>query len=550
MAVCLLAIMISGYLRSATTVWAVNRGQSATPASAEHGAPATVKKDLGPEHSEVATRIEEILRRPEFQNAHWGMQFYFPDTNMVIYSLNSDELFQPASAVKVFVAGSAFDALGPDYLFRTQVYRTGPVVNGILKGDLVLVAGGDLLLGGRVQPDGTLALPEPDHTYDQFPGATPVSDDPLRSIRNIARQVAAHRISRIEGRVLVDASLFREVQDELGGSGKVTVSPMMINDNLVDITVTPGSREGEPGILRISPETAYVNVVNQTQTTAASNAPPPQIGPGALGFIDDVTNADGTHTVTFTGDIPLGSGPVLRAYRIPEPARFAEIALAEELRKQGVTAEVALLANPDFQSLSAFYKPKYRVAKIVPPPLSDQVKVMLKVSSNPHTVQWPYLVGAIAGGDRENAKVTGEEFQRRLFEKAGLNPPSGGVFGSLYSADFFTRFLTYMSAQPYFAEYRTALPIMGKDGSLANVQPNSPAAGHVYAKTGSGGSLGPGNTIHVDKALAGFIELPDGRFIVFVEFLAIDGQISLEGIRQFDQVMGEIASVVYESMAH
>jgi D-alanyl-D-alanine carboxypeptidase/D-alanyl-D-alanine-endopeptidase (penicillin-binding protein 4) len=58
----------------------------------------------------------------------------------------------------------------------------------------------------------------------------------------IARQVAARRIKRIEGRVLVDASLFREVQDEVGGSGTVTVSPMMINDNLVDITVRPGSR--------------------------------------------------------------------------------------------------------------------------------------------------------------------------------------------------------------------------------------------------------------------------------------------------------------------
>jgi serine-type D-Ala-D-Ala carboxypeptidase/endopeptidase (penicillin-binding protein 4) len=548
--VCLIAIMIGGDLCiSTTTSWAVNRGHATLPVSAEGAAPAMMEKARGTEQLDVATRIEEIMRRPEFQNARWGMKFYSPDTNQVIYSLNSDQLFQPASAVKVFVEGSAFDALGPDYLFRTQVYRTGPVVDGVLKGDLVLVAGGDLLLGGRVQPDGTLALPEPDHTYGQFPGAVPVSDDPLRSIRKIARQVAARRIRRIEGRVLVDASLFREAQDEVGGTGKVTVSPMMINDNLVDVIVTPGSREGEPGALRISPETAYVKVVNQTQTTAASEPPPPLFGPGALRFVDDVTNADGTHTVTLTGNIPLGSQPVLRAYRIPEPARFAAIALAEELRQKGISVEVDLLENPVFQALSAFYKPRHRVAKIVPPPLSEQVKVMLKVSSTPHTVQWPYLVGAIAGGDRENAKETGREFQRRMFEKAGLEPPHGGDFEGLYTADFFIKFLTYMSQQAYFPEYRNALPIMGIDGSLAHVQPNSPAAGHVYAKTGSGINFGAG-TPHIDKALAGFIQLPDGRFIVFAEFLAIDGQISLEGIRQFDQTMGEIASVVYESLAH
>lgn len=147
-------------------------------------------------------RIEEIMRRPEFGNARWGMKFYSPDTKQVVYAINSDQLFQPASALKVFVAGTAFSALGPDYRFRTPVYRTGPVDEGILKGDLVLVASGDLLLGGRVQLDGRLALPEPDHTYDMHPDAAPVPGDPLRSIREIAGQVAARGIRRVEGRVL------------------------------------------------------------------------------------------------------------------------------------------------------------------------------------------------------------------------------------------------------------------------------------------------------------------------------------------------------------
>jgi D-alanyl-D-alanine carboxypeptidase len=161
--VCLMTTMIGCDLGiSTTTLWAVNCGHAAAPVSVERSAPAMMKKARGPEQIDVATRIEEIMRRPEFQNAHWGMQFYSPDTNQVIYSINSDQLFQPASAVKVFVAGSAFHALGPDYLFRTQVYRTGPVVDGVLKGDLVLVAGGDLLLGGAYNP--TVRWPFPTRT--------------------------------------------------------------------------------------------------------------------------------------------------------------------------------------------------------------------------------------------------------------------------------------------------------------------------------------------------------------------------------------------------
>ena len=513
--------------------------------------------------SALDARIQEIMRRPEFRNARWGVKFYSPDTKQVIYSLNSDQLFQPASAMKVFVAGTAFSALGPDYRFHTPVYRTGPVEEGVLKGDLVLVAGGDLLLGGRVQPDGTLALPEQDHTYDMSPDAVPVSEDPFRSVKEIAEQIAAHGIKRVEGRVLVDASLFREAKGEGGGTGKVTVSPMMMNDNLVDVIVKPGSREGEPGTLRISPETTYVKVINMTKTTAASEAPAGgmrRMGPGVLRFIEDETNADGGHTVTLTGNIPLGSRPVLCAYRVPEPARFAEMVLAEALRARGIAAKVDLLAEPGFQALSKFYTPEHRVAELVSPPLSDEVKPMLKLSSNPHTLQFPYLVGAIAGHDKESAQKTGKELQQKLFEKAGVDPagtkPGSELGGDKYSADAFIQFLTYMAQQPYYPKYLRALPIMGKDGSLAKVQVNSPAAGHVFAKTGTAfGTRLPAkdadsakNGIRIAKALAGYLELPDGRFIVFAEFLAMEDQRDFKGLEPFDQVMGEIASAVYESL--
>jgi D-alanyl-D-alanine carboxypeptidase/D-alanyl-D-alanine-endopeptidase (penicillin-binding protein 4) len=189
---------------------------------------------------------------------------------------------------------------------------------------------------------------------------------------------------------------------------------------------------------------------------------------------------------------------------------------------------------------------------------------MLKLSSNPHTAQFPYLVGAIAGHHRENAQKTGQEFQRRLFEKAGVDPAGRKTAGNSvlepggdrYSPDAFIQFLTYMSGQPYFARYLQALPVMGKDGSLAKVQATSPAAGHVYAKTGTGlsmrmpaGTAGPAkNAMHVSKALAGYMELPDGRLIVFAEFLELEDQRGPQGVEPLNQVMGEIASVVYESL--
>lgn len=49
----------------------------------------------------------------------------------------------PASVTKAITALYALDALGPSYRFETHLRAKGPVENGILKGDLVLVGGGD-----------------------------------------------------------------------------------------------------------------------------------------------------------------------------------------------------------------------------------------------------------------------------------------------------------------------------------------------------------------------------------------------------------------------
>jgi len=54
--------------------------------------------------------------------------------------------------------------------------------------------------------------------------------------------------------------------------------------------------------------------------------------------------------------------------------------------------------------------------------------------------------------------------------------------------------------------------------------------------------------MQVVKALAGFIELPDRRFIVFAVFLEFENQSGLKGVEQLNEVMGEITSVVYESL--
>jgi D-alanyl-D-alanine carboxypeptidase/D-alanyl-D-alanine-endopeptidase (penicillin-binding protein 4) len=541
----------------------------------------------------LANRLQEIMSPAEFDGAHWGMEFSFADSNEMIYSLNSEEYFQPASAVKIFTAGTAYSALGQDYRFNTAVYRTGPVENGVLKGNVIVRAGGDFLLGGRINPDGTLALPDPDHTYDMSFGAQPVSDDPLRSIREMAEQISARGIKKIDGLIIVDNSLFREEMGEGGGTGVFTVSPMMINDNLVDVVISPGPRPGAPAVLQILPETPYLNIINKTNTTGASENSSPEvrmfIAPGSgmlqsmLRFIDDITHEDGTHTVTITGDIPVNSAPVLRAYRVPEPARFAEIVFTMALREKGIDVQTDRLPSLDLSVLPEYYTDENKIAELVSPSLAEELKPMLKVSSNPHTVTWPYVTGAITGHNGENAREAGDAIQDALFLKTGVekradapagdappgNVPPGmertNVMGLnqlapivewLYSPKSYTNFLTYLTKQPYLREFMNALPVLGTDGTLAGIQAESPAAGHIYAKPGSALMLlmtrergaEPVPKTRIVKALAGFIELPNGRIVVFSEFLEYETQSA--DTEPANRVMGELVSAVYESLTN
>ena len=95
--------------------------------------------------------------------------------------------------MKTYSVSTALQHYGPNYRFRTPVYRQGTVAGGTLSGNLVLVASGDMSFGLREQRNGTLYyenLPEADQSYaDQLPGAVEPPGDPLAGARRAGGQV-------------------------------------------------------------------------------------------------------------------------------------------------------------------------------------------------------------------------------------------------------------------------------------------------------------------------------------------------------------------------
>jgi D-alanyl-D-alanine carboxypeptidase/D-alanyl-D-alanine-endopeptidase (penicillin-binding protein 4) len=494
----------------------------------------------------LAERVQKVMGRPEFRHANFGVEVLSLDTGKTVYAVNADKLFQPGSTTKLLTMGTALELLGADYRFRTRVYRTGEIgADGTLAGDLVLVASGDPNLSGRVRTDGTLAFENHDHSYDASPDTRAVPGDPLLAVREIAAQIKARGVRAVTGHVLVDASLYPEGDRELGTG--VVISPIMVNDNIVDVASGPGAAEGAPADLKAAPATAYARFVNQVVTGKPDSEP-------QVRWSSDVAADDGTHTVTATGSVPAGKPAMLFAYAVPEPSRFAEIVLAEALKEQGVRAEPRARADKrDAKQLAASYTPDRAVAEHVSPPLGEEVKVTLKVSQNLHASATPLLLGALLS--KKDKVQSGFDLERDFLKRAGLDlsgASQGDGAGGLahFTPEFMASYLAFMARQKDFQIFFDALPVLGRDGTLWNIQPTSPAAGHVRAKTGTYVEPDPlnGGVIVTGKGLAGYTTTADGRRLAFAIYVNNVPLASPDAVTTVvGQALGEIAAAVYEA---
>lgn len=487
----------------------------------------------------LASRIDAVMARPEFAHAFFGIEFYDLDAGKPVYRLNGDKFFTPASTTKLLSVGTALELLGPDYRFHTRVYRTGPIeADGTLNGDLVLVASGDPNLSGRARNNGTLAFKDEDHSY----AGEAVEGDPLAVIRELAGQVAARGIKRVSGRVLVDASLF-EGGDREGGTG-VVISPIAVNDNVIDILVTPGARLGDPATVTVSPATSYLRLTAKAVTVAKDS--------GSGDFTSDVTNPDGSHTVAMRGGIEVGLGTRVMPYVVPDPVRFAEFVLAEALHERGIAAAPRQAGETvDFAALAASYNEQSAVAEHVSLPLSEEARVTLKVSQNLHASMLPRVVGAVVG--KKTAPRTGFDLEREFLARAGLDVGSasqgdGAGASAHFTPDFMVAYLAYMAKQKSYPAFFAGLPVLGKDGTLARIQVQSKAAGQVHGKTGTFGEddlLNQGQMVTA-KGLAGYFTRPDGRhfaFAVYINNVYVKRGADIGPI--VGQAVGEIAAAGY-----
>jgi D-alanyl-D-alanine carboxypeptidase/D-alanyl-D-alanine-endopeptidase (penicillin-binding protein 4) len=481
----------------------------------------------------LGAQIQALLADPAVARAHWGIAITTMD-GTPLYGLDEGKMFRPASNAKLFTTTAAMQFLGPTATFKTVV-RGDIDKDGVVK-DLYLEGGGDANLDSGDIP--YLAPSERPKNASKPP--------PFRDLESLADQLIAKGVKKITGKIEGDTNDFPwepypegwEADDLVWGYG-APVSGLTIHDNQLQLTIRPGGPvPGQTDIYYApAPEVEQFGLPYYTFKVDGLTQPKKDYWSGV-----SVDREPGSRVLRVHGYMPADSRPDVEEVAIDDPALYAAMAFRSVLLKKGVVVEAAASSYhwpPDRADgfLSQLKDPGAcanriytatlaekmcavsKLSSLIPvlathesPTLAEDVKFTLKTSQNLHAEILLRQLGHVAL-DGKASTIDGARIVRQFLIHAGLDPDDFVFYdgSGLSSHDLVTprataQLLAYAATQPWFQQWKAALPVGGVDGSLASRFKDAPLKGHVFAKTG---------TLGESRALGGYLDAASGRTLVF-----------------------------------
>jgi len=447
----------------------------------------------------LAQRIEAILRRSEARRGHWGIEVVRLSDGRVLYTRNAEQLFLPASNMKLFTTAAALERLGPDFRFRTTVEAESPPDSAGCVRDLYLVGRGDPNLGHRVLPD------QP----------RPPSQEPADAIlQELAAQVADKGVREITRNLFADDSYFLYEpfcrgweQDDLPWGYAAPVTALAFNDNALLIRFAPGAAVGETARVDLEPFGDYYQLNNRLATGAA--------GTQNRIFIE---RKAGLKQLDIWGEIAADAEPDEDSVSIDDPPRWAGELFRRALEARGISVrgqvEVRHVTGVEAAARPAAFPPspaRVVLAEHVSAPLAEDIKIINKFSHNLHVEMLLRTLGKEV--KNYGSLTTGLEALREFAAQAGIEEDeaifadgSGLSRHSLIAPRALIKLLRHMAKSPQLETFLASLPVAGVDGTLDERFIGTAARGRIRAKTG---------TMEHVNALSGYMDLPSGERLVF-----------------------------------
>jgi D-alanyl-D-alanine carboxypeptidase/D-alanyl-D-alanine-endopeptidase (penicillin-binding protein 4) len=435
----------------------------------------------------------------EFARAAPGTRFGLlvtTEDGRELIAMNPEGRFIPASNTKMLTTAAAFATLAgldqPDA-------AGGASVRLAENGDVILIGAGDARLSSA-------------------------RDCVADCLATLADAVAA-RTRRVRN-VIGDDSLFPDQRWSPGMSWNniqsrygTAISALTLDDNELWVRIFPGI-VGQPPSLAGLP---YYHIDNRAVTVATGRT------------VLSLLRLPGSRTLQLTGTIASG-GPELIRLGIDDPAHYAAWRFAAMLEARGVT--VTGQSEARHRLAGAHAPPEGHgpaLARLVPPPLAENLTRINKESQNLHAELMLRRVGRASGsGSIED----GVAAVAAMMERAGaprtswdLSDGSGMSTYNRLSPRSVVSLLRWASSQSWGEAWRSTFPVAGVDGTLGRRFRGTSLEGRLFAKTGS---------LNATNALSGYMTARSGRTLVF-SFFANDVPADGSATAVMDAVLLRIA---------
>jgi D-alanyl-D-alanine carboxypeptidase/D-alanyl-D-alanine-endopeptidase (penicillin-binding protein 4) len=442
--------------------------------------------------------IDSLVADPMFRNANWGILIVEPTTGDTLYSRSAGKLFMPASNEKLLIGSTAFAQLGTAYRFTTTFLSSGPITNGVLGGDLIVV--------GRGDPSVSDAM---------------MGGDAMKPLRVAADSLYALGIREISGSLVKGGNAFPDttIGNWDWSSETYAVDELFFNQGSARVTAFGGDRTGDPVKLRSAPARTMPTIVNEVVT---SDTPPAGVaagggrGGGGRGGRGGGGARSGAVRATFDMRGPL---PVVHltgwvaphdsiTTQIPlrDPASAWLQAFAEALADRGIVLHGSIVRTPDAvitNQKQLFVLSSPTLGEIFPPffkPSQNQIgEILLRTLG---------LERAGIGSADSGVKVVERQMAAWGIDTAAVVVRDGSGLSrhDYVTPEAIVKILDTMRKRPDFKIFYDALPIGGVDGTIASRMRGTPAQGNVHAKTG---------TVDRSHALSGYVTTTDGKMLLF-----------------------------------
>ena len=394
------------------------------------------------------------------------------DATEPLLSHNAEAALNPASVMKLVTSFAALNQLGPDYVWTTDVWADGTIVDGVLNGNLVIKGHGD-------------------------PGLT------LERVWLLQRELRARGIHHIHGNLVLDLSYFDVPPADPGAFDgeplalyNATPGALVANFNATTLRLKPDGQRVD-----IVPDIVLPGVVVTSQLLLADRG-------DCNGWRDTLTPfvpEEGRPAVVMSGRYPRGCGEQTVSLNLFGPAATFDFIFRGLWAEAGGTLTGATEAGtaPTSEPL----------LKFASEPLTGALIRLNKYSNNLMARNLFLTLGAEAYGAPatldKGARAVRDVLTQRSVPTRKLVLENGAGLSRIerISAGALNQLLRAAYRSPLFAEFESALPIAATDGTLNRRFSGSALTGSAHLKTG---------TLRDVSALAGYVDTATGQRVSFV----------------------------------